>query len=92
MKIPEPPNIPPKGRMSTTFSWIPVSHGMDVVIRARKLGMMEGADVAYALCDAMLVACMNYDLDPMEVFNQSLDTMNSITTKLIEEDEDDADT
>lgn len=92
MKIPDAPKIPVKGRISTTFTWLPVAHGMDVVLRARKLEEMMGEDVAYALCDAMLVACLNYDLDPVEVFHKSLDTMNDTTTQLIEEDEPDANT
>lgn len=84
----DPPAIPPKGRMSITFNWISVPHGMDIVLRARKLGEMHGHDVAYALCDALLVACKNYNLDPDEVFEESLEMMDSITTRLIEEDDD----
>ena len=88
MKIPEPPNIPPKGRVSITFNWSPVPYGMDIAIRVRRLGIMTGEDVGYALCDALLVACMNYDLDPFEILEDSIEVLSYITTTLIEEDED----
>lgn len=91
MEYPKAPQIPRDGRLTVRFLWTPVPFGIDIALRVRKLREMEDHEVAFALADALLVACMNYDLDPEIVFNDAVSLRDDMTTEFIEED-DDADT